>query len=323
MDKINICVFFTKDDNNTLSIESASYILNKLNSDKYTKIPIFIDSHGKWFLYDGPIYDILNNDINKIGTSTVLSPCSSHNGLLRIVNDKNRIIPIDKAISVVYDLEKETMIRSMLSNANISFIGQNAIDFLKINDDKLKFMMFEKYGIDTVEYEIFNKNFDDEKTIIDTVKEELSFPVIVSKLNCVNKTAIYECSDEKELIKKMNEIFEDSDEIIVKSIKGLIKIDEMFCEYNSEMTGYTSIIQADEQVLVDSISLVCSELVEIFNIFDLFVVTFYCDKESGKVLISDINTNLLLTKDSFIKECFEIYDLSFREFIESLIESEF
>ncbi len=202
MDKVNICVFFNKKADNK-SINSAFNILTALNSDKYNRIPIYIDDDGKWFLYDGPIYDILDNNIEKLGVSTVLSPCSSHNGLIRIVKDKNRIIPIDMAISVLFDLDKEIMIRGMLENSNIKFIGQKAVDFIKTNDNEIKYLLANKNNINTLNYLIFNK--EEKENIFEIVKKEMKFPVLVCKNNNFENIE-YECNKKSELITAIDNI---------------------------------------------------------------------------------------------------------------------
>lgn len=320
MSKLNICVFFNNL-NNDKSIESASYILGVLNNEKYTKIPIYIDESGKWFLYDGPIYDILNNNIEKVGVNTILSPCSTHNGLLRIIKDKNRIIPIDIAISVLFDLGKEIMIRSILENAKIKFIGQNALNYTRLNDDKVKYHLFKGNDIDIIDYKIFNGLVDEPLCIYEQVKNQIKFPVSISKLNEINEDDIIICKNKSMFLKTCQEIFEKSNELIVKSLKGLDRVDILFFDYGENVYFEALTDDITERVL-NSCTDICLTQIANNKINTLFIATFYIDKKKEKIFLSDVNNNFILPKNNAIIPCFDKNNIEFNGYLDYLIERE-
>lgn len=86
---------------------SAATIISNINTEKYSVIPVYITKEGKWLLYDGPLDSIGNNDWQKFASTCILSPDTEHHGLLRIVGDKVKNIPVDVVIPVLHGANGE------------------------------------------------------------------------------------------------------------------------------------------------------------------------------------------------------------------------
>ena len=83
-----------------ISIDSAVSVIPALN--RHTVIPVYITREGKWLLYDGKLDNLRGIDWEKFGTPAVLSPDRVNRGLMRIVGDKVKIIPVDVVLPVLH-----------------------------------------------------------------------------------------------------------------------------------------------------------------------------------------------------------------------------
>ena len=103
---------------------SAATIISNINTEKYSVIPVYITKEGKWLLYDGPLDSIGNNDWQKFASTCILSPDTEHHGLLRIVGDKVKNIPVDVVIPVLHGANGEDgTVQGLFELAKIPYVG--------------------------------------------------------------------------------------------------------------------------------------------------------------------------------------------------------
>mgnify|MGYP000093659379 CR=1 FL=1 len=116
---------------------SAATIISNINTEKYSVIPVYITKEGKWLLYDGPLDSIGNNDWQKFASTCILSPDTEHHGLLRIVGDKVKNIPVDELRDHLSEIEKDKPVyvicqsglRSYIATRILSQNGYDAYNF--------------------------------------------------------------------------------------------------------------------------------------------------------------------------------------------------
>lgn len=329
MDKLNICVFFSNKD--IKSIESASTILNALNSEKYTTIPIYISDDGKWYLYDGSIGSILDIDIERVGTKTVLSPDTEHKGLIRIVLDKKRIIPIDMAISVLFSIKQEMAVRSMLEIAEIPFIGLDAFSYGKCTDFYIKDLIVKDNKINTFEALGFNKTIP-ANDIYKEVKSTIGFPVTIKSPNNIFSENVYYANKKDDFLESVETLFNENENIVVQKTSKDNLISILFINDIDKVDLYTpvkTIINSDGKITYENIDLqddilqkvqnMCINLIKIFEITDICVISFYVDTKLKEVYFNDINTNIVITKNDVIKNILDINEVQVKEFLENII----
>jgi len=85
-----------------ISIKSAKTIIANMDESKYMILPVFITKDGRWLLYDGSKDNLNPSSWEKYATSAILSPDTSHKGLLRLVGDKFKLIEIDAVFPVLH-----------------------------------------------------------------------------------------------------------------------------------------------------------------------------------------------------------------------------
>ncbi len=125
MNKLNLLIIFGgASSEHDVSKMSAVNILNKISTEKYNVMPVYITKSGKWYLYDGRLNNIGDIDIERVGTRVILSPDQGHKGLLRLVGDKVKVLPVDVAIPVLHGKNGEDgTIQGLFELANIPYVG--------------------------------------------------------------------------------------------------------------------------------------------------------------------------------------------------------
>ena len=96
MNKKTVAVLFGgQSSEHSVSRVSATTIISNMDSEKYFIIPIGITKEGKWLMYNGPVENIKNGDWEKFGTPAILSPDAGMKGIIKVVGDKAKVIPVD------------------------------------------------------------------------------------------------------------------------------------------------------------------------------------------------------------------------------------
>lgn len=105
-----------------VSITSANSVLQ--NVEGHNIIPLYITTDGRWLLYEGTPANLLNIDWERQGVPAMLSPDSSVRGLVRLVGNKAKVIPIDVVLPMLHGKNGEDgTIQGLCQLAKIPVIG--------------------------------------------------------------------------------------------------------------------------------------------------------------------------------------------------------
>jgi D-alanine-D-alanine ligase len=99
MSKITVAVIFgSRSSEHDVSLISASNVIANINKDIYDIILIGITKEGKWLLVDS-VDDITNNAWLNSTTTAIISPDTTHHGVMLVDKDGNTSI---KHIDVIF-----------------------------------------------------------------------------------------------------------------------------------------------------------------------------------------------------------------------------
>lgn len=332
MSKLNVLVLFGGNSTeHEISKKSVKLIINNLSTEKYNIIPVYISRNGTWYLYDGNTNNISDINIERAGTRAILSPDTSHKGIMRIVGDKFKILPVDVAIPVLHGKNGEDgTIQGLLELANIPYVGNNVLTSAVAMDKEFTKILVNNIsnngkGINQAKYLIFNYyEKDNINEFVKQVKLELNFPVFVKPANAGSSIGVSKAINKKELIKSIEEallfdkkvIVEEEiigreiecavlgfDNKIVASPIGEILSSGAFYDYNSKYVDTTSktTILTEIDGSEDILNEVRVQAAEIFNFLDgrgLSRVDFFLEKGTNKIIFNEINTFPGLTEIS-------------------------
>ncbi len=294
---------------------SASTIIKNLNKDKYTIFPIYITKNGEWKLYDGDIENIDNTDWEKYSANAIISPDASQKGIIRIVGDKIRFIPIDVVIPVLHGkCGEDGTVQGLLELAKIPYVGCGVLSSAISMDKLYTKIVVDSIGIEQAKYNVIYKyQLNDIENICNNIENNLGFPCFIKPVNAGSSKGVSKANNKEELINGINEAFLYDNKVLVEEF---INARELECailgNYEVKASDVGEIISATEFYDFDSkynnkesktlipanISSEISQTIrdnaiKIFKALDgrgLSRVDFFVDKDNSRIIFNEINT---------------------------------
>jgi len=327
-----------------ISVTSATNVINALG--RHNVIPVYITREGKWLLYDGKLDNVQNIDWEKFGTPAVLSPDRVNRGLMRVVGNKVKMIPVDVVFPVLHGPNGEDgTIQGLCELADIPYVGCGVVASSVAMDKALTKLIAKALGIQQADYMIIH---DEEfkgrkiKPFLKKVETKLGFPCFVkpsvggssigiSKVTNVDElsqaieTALELCTKvviEKAVIGREVEVGILGTGINAKaSVVGEIIADGEFYDFDAKYTksGSQTIVPADiPERTVKKIQSYALDLFRAINGSGLSRVDFFVT-DKGDILFNEINTVPGFTAISMYSMMWQASGIDREELIESLL----
>ncbi len=318
MDKINVAVIFGGNSpEHEISKISAKTIINGLSQEKYIVIPVYISRTGQWYLYDGSINNILDIDIERVGTKAVISPDTGHGGLLRIVNEKVKIIPIDVIIPALHGSNGEDgTIQGLFELSEIPYVGCNVLSSSVAMDKYYTKVLTESFGINVCKYKLVRdyEFLENESKVAEEVAKELKLPVFIKPANAGSSIGISKASNKEEILAGINDalaidkkvVIEEAvvgrelecavmgmGEALIASNIGEIKLCDNFYDFNSKYNNNQTVTLLPTDIPEDKVSEIKELSIKIFKLLDcsgLARIDFFLENDTNKLYFNEINT---------------------------------
>ena len=202
MNKKNILILFGGcSPEHDISRKSAMAIISSLSEDKYNIIPVYITPEGKWLLYDGAIDNLRSVSWEKYGTNAVLSPDRINRGLLRIVGEKVKNIPVDVIFPVLHGpMGEDGTVQGLFELSGIPYVGCGVAASAVSMDKTLTKTLAEKAGLVQAPYTWFNTwDKDGAAAVIKKIRSKPGYPCFVKPASAGSSVGISKASNKKEL----------------------------------------------------------------------------------------------------------------------------
>jgi len=347
MNKKNVAVLYggvSKE--HEISKVSAANIIANIPEEKYNIIPVYITKEGRWLLYDGSIDNIKNIRWDKLGTQTLLSPDRVHGGLLRIVGEKVKIIPVDVVFPVLHGENGEDgSVQGLLELSGIPYVGCGVLACALFMDKSVTKTFVKQLGINQAAHLTFTLR-DEPAAIIKSARYKIGYPCFVKPARAGSSIGVNRAENKKELEKALECAFSFDRKIIIeKEVKGrefecavvTLGCDEIkasgvgeivagaaFYDYEAKYVNPDSktVIPAD---IPDEISDKIREYaVKIFNAadgFGLARVDFFWDEANGNIVFNELQPMPGFTPISMYQKLWEKEGLFLPELLDILIET--
>ncbi|MCL2527205.1 MAG: D-alanine--D-alanine ligase [Defluviitaleaceae bacterium] len=326
-----------------ISMASAAAIISSLG--RHNVIPVYITRKGKWLLYDGKLDNIQSIDWEKFGTPTILSPDRTHKGLVRIVGDKVKFIPVDIVFPALHGRDGEDgTVQGLCELAGIPYIGCGVLASALCMDKAFTKMVTKSLRIPQGDYMVL-KQEDLEKpaAIIRKISKKYGYPCFVKPSVGGSSIGISKANNKEELEEALAIASQfDSTIIIEKAIQGReIEIgilgqgpsaeasvagevipDGEFYDYDAKYVKPNSKTLVPADIPEDTAALIKKYALQIFREVGakgMARVDFFID-EAGNVLLNEINTVPGYTKISMYSKLWEASGIPRQALIEQLIE---
>ncbi len=212
-----------------VSIISAIQAMNKLDSEKYDIIPIYITKEGEWYT-GGALREIETfNDLDllKRYTSNVVLykkknefVLQAKKGLIkRIINTLDIILPVVHGTNV-----EDGTLQGYLKTIGIPFVGSSVLASAIAQDKIIQKQVFAANELPITKfYHFYDHDFLYNKDeIIKNTEKSLNYPMIVKPASLGSSVGVSSVENKKELLLALEEAFKyDNKVIIEEKVKNL------------------------------------------------------------------------------------------------------
>ncbi len=347
MNKKTIAVLFGgQSSEHDVSKISAATVISNMNTEKYYVLPVYITKNGEWLLYDGPVENINTNGWEKYATNCILSPDTTHAGLLRIVGDKVKNIPVDLVFPVLHGAYGEDgTIQGLLELAKLPYVGCGVLSSAVSMNKAYTKIIADSIGISQAKYTVIYRSQleGDAQSCIDKIEAECGYPCFVKPACAGSSVGITKAHNKDELLDGLWIAAKEDSTIVVEeningrelecgvlgnneiqaSVVGEILAAAEFYDFDAKYNNKESKTVLPADIPADKAEEIRDDAVKIFKALDgkgLSRVDFFLENDTNRVIFNEINTLPGFTAISMYPMLFNEAGYSTEELVDKLIE---
>lgn len=330
-----------------VSTVSAKSVLTNISKDKYNIYMMGISKDGKWYLYEGDVEKLPNDEwlnTDKI-TPAIVSPDRGVHGISIFRNEKVENIYIDVAFPVLHGKNGEDgTMQGLFQLAGIPFVGCDATSSAISMDKILTNTVADKNGIAQAawvyitryDYEAGNKSLED-------IADKLGYPIFVKPANAGSSVGISKAHNHDELVAALELAFVHDDRVlfeefidgfevecavlgndtVMTGVVGQIVPANEFYDYNAKYDNAASVLNIPAAVSEEVREAVAGQAVRTFKALGgsgFSRVDFFVRKSDEKIMFNEINTIPGFTSISMYPKMIEAAGISYADLCDKLIE---
>ena len=200
-----------------VSLKSAYSIINAINRQKYSVIPLGITRQGLWYKYTGPVEDIPADNWHKDESClnhAIISP-SRGEGLLEFTDGQAVPIPVDVVFPVLHGRYGEDgTVQGLCELAGIPVVGSGSAASALCMDKDRSHKLVSLAGIRVPKSICFEQE-PAEDTALSALKE-LGLPLFVKPVKAGSSFGITKVEDESEYWEAIRFAFTYDDAVIIE-----------------------------------------------------------------------------------------------------------
>ena len=331
---------------------SVTSILRHIPQDKYEVIKVGINKKGQWFLYQGPVDDILEGawEQHPENTPAFFPPDASVHGLMVLHGSSFEVLPIDAVIPVLHGKNGEDgTLQGLLELAGIPYVGCDTTASAACMDKVITNIMLDYAGIPQARFTWlyrYDLERDPQKAAEQVERDLQQYPVFVKPANAGSSVGVSKASNRAELIVAMRKAAKEDRKILVEeniigqevecavlgndtptaSQVGEIAPSSDFYDYDDKYINGTSGLYIPahidertsrtlrERALKAYCLLGCSGLAR---------VDFFVRESDGEVLLNELNTLPGFTSISMYPKLMEADGMPMGDLLDRLIQLAF
>ncbi len=205
-----------------VSIISAVQAMNKLDTEKYEIVPIYITKDGEWYT-GGVLREIetyKDMELLKRYTKNVVLYKKDNRFVLQNKGlIKNFVNEVDIILPVVHGTNVEDgVLQGYLKTIGVPFVGSNVLSAAVAQDKVVQKQVFEHSKLPITKYYWFydsDYNNDSDK-VIKEIEKEVKYPVIVKPATLGSSVGISSAKNKKELTEAIEEAIHYDYKIVVE-----------------------------------------------------------------------------------------------------------
>ena len=220
MDQKKIAVVFGGvSSEHSVSLISATTVIENLDQSKYQLYLIGITKEGKFLSYTGDISNIKTGEWEHHDVcECVISPSRQHHGMLLLKKDGYDVIPLDCIIPVLHGKNGEDgTIQGLFQLAGIPFVGCDALSSAMCMDKQMTHIILEHAGVSMAKW-LSVKQGELPHDFTEQVEKYLGYPVFVKPANAGSSYGVSKARNAEELLSALDVAFEHDKKVIVEEM---------------------------------------------------------------------------------------------------------
>lgn len=354
INKLRVAVIYGgRSGEHEVSLQSAASVMEAMDREKYEVIPVKINKAGCWLLQGQDTGEIINGGETHITLPpdpTGKGLVALNKGLQAVASVNNPPVPLDLTqIDVVFPVLHGTFgedgtIQGLLELANIPYVGGGVAASSVGMDKGLMKAIFAHKALPQAKFlAVLRKDWETSPDKVQRdVVENLGFPCFVKPANLGSSVGISKAHTPEEFGSAMNLAAKFDRKIIIEelinareievavlgndvpkaSVPGEIRPCNEFYDYKAKYVDGTSELVIPADISAETTDLVRRLAVEAFKAIDcagLARVDFFLTKDTGELLINEINTIPGFTKFSMYPKLWEATGIPYARLIDELI----
>ena len=343
MNRLKIAVFFGGCSSEySVSLESASSVINNLNREKYDPVPVGITESGKWYYFGGDVAKIKQDQWQNEEdcVQAVLSPDRGERKLLLFREDKVDTIIIDGAFPVMHGRNGEDgTIQGLIEMAGIPLVGCGVLSSALCMDKDRAHKLAEFAGIHVPKAMAFGKVYD--LHVVLDFADHTGYPLFVKPVKAGSSYGVTKVQDRENLMEAIELAFQYDNEVIVEeTVPGFEvgcavlgndelmvgEVDEIelaggFFDFTEKYTLKTSAIHVPARVdkeTSDRLKETAKKLYKILGCSGFARVDMFL-KPNGEIVFNEINTIPGFTEHSRYPGMMKAAGHSFGEILDRVV----
>ncbi|MDC7127207.1 MAG: D-alanine--D-alanine ligase [Spirochaetales bacterium] len=348
MTKKNICILFGgKSGEHEVSIRSASSVVQELDESKYNKILIAIDKTGRWFFQPEA-----ENILKQKGCLDIKT--KKENIVSLIPSDgfyvSGKKLDIDFVFPVLHGtFGEDGTVQGLLELMELPYAGAGVLGSSVGMDKEIIKKIWLHEGLATVPFASLNtEQIEDNEFKLDdfikTIEEDFGYPLFIKPVRAGSSVGISKVENKEQFNKAIPKAFKFDNKLMIEpavdareiecsvignmSAKayapGEIAPTHSFYDYEAKYideNGAALIIPADiDEVLKEKVKETAVKAYTSAGVEGMARVDFFLDKQTGKLLLNEVNTIPGFTNISMFSKLCEADGLPYSRMLDKLIE---
>ncbi len=329
-----------------ISRVSAGNVISNLDRTLYDVITVGIDKEGNWFLTEASLDEIKSGAwATAHNKACLLSPCPKHHGLL--VFNKNgdvSVTHVDVAIPVLHGKNGEDgTIQGLFELAGIPYVGPGVLGSSLCMDKALCKEVLAAAGIPVTEGFSLWKGHYEPEAVHKTIETSFGYPVVVKPSRAGSSVGVVLVANHGALEAALATAAAEDDKILVErcvdarevecAVLGTTQAPKASCvgeivkegvyDYETKYVKDTARLDIPAQLSDEEAAVIREMACRAFTATDccgLARVDFFIDRQTGQILLNEINTLPGFTDISMYPKLWEASGLPVQALLNRLIQ---
>ncbi len=317
MSKIKLVVLFGGvSSEHDISLLSATSILKNINTDKYDVIPVGVTKQGLWFYYGGDVNKIKDGTWqNSNCTPCAFCPGSGKSGLVLFNNSQTTVLSVDVVFPIIHGKNGEDgTLQGLLEIARIPYVGSGVLGSAVCMDKIIANSVMDACGIQKCEWDyMLSCEFEDFDNIEKRVSKKLNYPIFVKPANAGSSLGVTKATNKQELFSSVKNALQHDDrvlferfvdgqevecavrgnDVVTSTYPGEILASKDFYDFEDKYFSGQSKTQIPALLSQQKLQQIQSAAVKAYKALccrGFARVDFFVEKQTGNVLLNEINT---------------------------------